>query len=88
MFFCSLMNFIDYICSIFRDLCQILLDFELFYEWFGWQVVKVAEVFDSFVKKVWFGKLFIAFYVSIVVFNVGRKYFFGVFYVVFVIFFG
>lgn len=85
MLSCSPMNSIDYICSTSRDLCQTLLDPEPLHEWFGWQVVKVAEVLDGLVKKVWPGQPLTALHAPITVLNVGRKHFLGVFYVALVI---
>lgn len=85
MLSCSPMNSIDYICSTSRDLCQTLLDPEPLHEWFGGQVVKVAEVLDSLVKEVRPGQPLTALHAPITVLNVGRKHFLGVLYVALVI---
>lgn len=85
MISCSSMNSVNHVCSTSRDLCQTLLDPKPLHEWFGWQVVKVAEVLDSLVKKVWPGQPLTALHAPITVLNVGRKHFLGVLYVALVI---
>lgn len=79
------MNSVNHVCSTSRDLCQTLLDPEPLHKWFGWQVVKVAEVLDSLVKEVRPGQPLTALHAPITVLNVGRKHFLGVLYVALVI---
>lgn len=85
MISCSSMNSINHVRSTSRDLCQTLLDPKPFHEWFGGQVVKVAEVLDSLVKEVRPGQPLTALHAPITVLNVGRKHFLGVLYVALVI---
>lgn len=85
MISCSSMNSINHVRSTSRDLCQTLLDPEPLHEWFGGQVVKVAEILDSLVKEVRPGQPLTALHAPITVLNVGRKHFLGVLYVALVI---